>query len=95
MRLRLTLRAYGDLETIDTYFANESPAAGRDVFAAIEKAFEQLMHMPRLGRPTNTRSVRCLTLLAYPYKIFYRLNDDVIEILAVFHARQDPDKASF
>jgi plasmid stabilization system protein ParE len=32
--------------------------------------------------------------LNYPYYIYYRVHDDSIEIITVFHVKRDPDNLS-
>jgi hypothetical protein len=46
------------------------------------KSAEEVMQRP---------GVRVVPLIRYPYKLFYRIADDVIEVLYIHHAaRQEP-----
>jgi toxin ParE1/3/4 len=41
---------------------------------------------------TQRPGVRVVPLIRYPYKIFYRITDEAVEILHIHHAvRQEPD----
>jgi toxin ParE1/3/4 len=42
-----------------------------------------------IGRPSRVEGVRELSVRNAPYIIIYRVDGDVIEILAVYHAAQD------
>ncbi len=89
MRIRLSSRAYRDIENIGNYFAEQSPAAGAAIFQAIDNAFSRLSEMPLLGRVTDEPTVRRLVLARYPYAIFYQIEGDTISIITVFHTAQD------
>ena len=44
------------------------------------------------GRGDTAPGVRVVPLLRYPYKIFYRITSETVEILHIHHAaRRDPD----
>jgi plasmid stabilization system protein ParE len=58
MRVRYTLRAFTDRETIFDYLENRNPSAAGNVKRAIEKrAIEQAIEArashPRVGQPTD------------------------------------------
>ena len=90
MRLRLTTRAYNDLEAISSFFEERNPQAATALFAVFERVFEGLQTMPLRGRETDIPHVRCVVIPRIPYRVFYRLTADTIEILSVFHTSRDP-----
>ncbi len=92
MRVRLTSRAYGELEQISDYFSNRSPAAAAAIFAVLDRSFSRLQTMPFQGRTTNVPTVRCLVVPRFPFKIFYRVVGDTVEVLSVFHTSRTPDQ---
>lgn len=92
MRVRLTSRAYGELQQISTYFADRSPATATSIFAVIERILSGLATTPYRGRATDVKDVRCIVVPRFPYKLFYRISGDTIEVLSIFHTSQDPDR---
>ena len=92
MRIRFTSRAHREIEAMADYYKEHSPQGGANLAAAIEHRLTHLQTFPRLGRQTDTPEVRSLIVPRYPYKIFYRLTPDTIEVLSIFHTSQDPKK---
>ena len=93
MKLRLTARAYRDLVNITSYIAEEqqNPPAARVVLERIEQAFKRIQSMPNIGRESARPDTRQLTIAKLPFSIVYRVRNDTIEVLTVFHEAQDPD----
>lgn len=56
--------------------------------AALFAACEELEHFPGRGRSGKRRGTRELTTVC-PYVIVYRVEPDAIEILRIWHGRQD------
>jgi toxin ParE1/3/4 len=89
MRVRLTPRAYADREEIFNYLHSRSPSGARNVLASIRDALTQLSEQPHSGYATDEPNVR-VQYLRYPYKIFYRVRDDAIEIIHIRHTARRP-----
>lgn len=92
MNIRLTQRANRDLHQISKYFTERDPVVASAIFTSLDRIFSHLQTMPLLGRATDIQSVRCIVVPRYPYKVFYRLTADTIEVLTIFHTSQDPKK---
>lgn len=91
MRLRWSRPALRDLLTIGEYVANDSPAAAARLIQTIREGAELLSHHPHMGRPGRVHGTRELVVTGTPYILPYRVRNDEIEILAVFHgARRWP-----
>lgn len=58
----------------------------------LETAFDTMVEFPNIGKLTELRPVRAVVLSEFPYKIFYRVDGDLVIIESVFHTSQDPDK---
>jgi toxin ParE1/3/4 len=92
MRVRYAPRAIRDLAEIASYYRNH---ADENVAAAVGRRLEHVVGiiaqrpelMPRLNQRSN---VRVALVLRYPYKIFYRLRGDVVEILHIRHTARRP-----
>jgi addiction module RelE/StbE family toxin len=81
-----------DLREIFTYIAEENPKAARALLAAIKARVSVLENNPQIGRAGRVEGTRELVLTRTNYILPYRIKDQQIQILAVFHgARQWPD----
>ena len=90
MKVRYTPEAFADRERIFEYLQERSPSGGRNVMASIRTAVTQLRDQPYSGHRTDDPNVWVKILTRYPYKIFYRVRDDTVEIAHVRHASRRP-----
>jgi toxin ParE1/3/4 len=87
-----TDEALRDLEEILAFIELNYPT----IFTAFEerlRAIEQRIgRWPKSPREVEERpSVRVVPFVRYPYKLFYQIADDVIEVLHIHHAaRREP-----
>jgi len=87
MNLIYSPRAVQDLAEIGAYYRS---VADPKIADAIGKRIEQVIHrlarQPRIAPRVMRRSnVRVVLVLRYPYKIFYRVQNDAVEILHIRH----------
>ena len=92
MRVRLTSRAHRELEHIGEFLIERSPATARGFIAALDGVFARLQTMPYHGWPTTKPTVRRIIMPRYPFKVFYRVVGDTIEVLSIFHTSRAPDQ---
>jgi addiction module RelE/StbE family toxin len=94
MSVRYTARALGQLAEIFDYIAQHNPRAAHAVQLRIKLSIERLDDFPFAGRITDHPGVRVLTIVRYPYRVFYRTSDagDVL-VLRIMHAARDPSRA--
>lgn len=86
-------RALANLEAEADYIARDSSAAAQGVVAVIERTVALLAVHPALGRPGRVEGTRELVIPDMPYIIPYRVRDNRVEVLRVFHtARKWPEK---
>ena len=90
MRVRYTPEAFADRERIFEYLRERSPSGARNVMASIRDAVKLLQDQPYSGYKTDDPDVRVKFIVRYPYKIFYRLRDDVVEIAHIRHTSRRP-----
>jgi toxin ParE1/3/4 len=90
MRVRYTPRAFADREQIFNYLSKRTPSGAQTVLASIRQAVAQLSDQPRIGYATEDPSVRVKFIVRYPYKIFYRVREDAVEILHIRHTARRP-----
>jgi toxin ParE1/3/4 len=90
MRVRYTPEAFADRERIYAYLRKRSPSGARNVMASIRAALRQLRDYPYSGRATDDPEVRVKFVIRYPYNVFYRVRDEVIEIVHIRHTSRRP-----
>ena len=93
MRLAWTPQALADLDRVLTYIAERNPRAATSIAQRIEATVATIPLMPLAGRYDRETGVFCRVVPRLPLLIIYNLNheDDVAEIIAVFHTSRDPD----
>ena len=92
MKVIYSPRAIRDVEAIAPYysaFADERTAAaiGGRIEAVIERIAKHPQSSPRV---VERRTVRAALVLRYPYKIFYRVHRDAVEMLHNPHTARRP-----
>jgi plasmid stabilization system protein ParE len=75
------------------YIAKDDPAAADRLVQRILRTANLLAKNPAVGRPGRVPGTRELVIAGTPYLIPYRVRDETVEILRVFHAaRRWPEK---
>jgi addiction module RelE/StbE family toxin len=92
VRIVWTEPARQDLREIFEYIANENPNAARRLLVEIKEQALILIDNPQIGRAGRVEGTRELVLAATNYILPYRIKDQKVQILAVFHgARKWPE----
>ena len=93
MKVVWSRRAITHLSALRDYIAEDSPASAAEVAAKIVASVELLSKHPASGRTGRIAGTRELIVSGTPYVIPYRLQQDRLESIAVFHGRQKwPEK---
>lgn len=94
MMLIWSPQAVDDLQSIRTYIGEKNPKAARAVVSVIIALIEsRLPRHPHTGRPGRIGGTRELVIPKLPYVVPYRITEEGIEILRVYHAsRRWPDQ---
>jgi len=90
VRLRYTLPALADLESILDYITAHSPQGAQRVQSRIQALTDLLLLHPHIGRRTNDPAIRRLAATPHPYLVFYETTETEIIIHAVRHAARNP-----
>ena len=85
MRIRWTEPAATALGKIRDYIASENPRAAFEVAQRIRIAVSQLQEHPRVGRPGRVRGTYELVIHDLPYIVPYRIKNEEVQILSVYH----------
>lgn len=91
MTVVYTAAALGDMAEIAEWLAARYPSIAPDVERRIRLTIAVIGRWPDSARRSNKRpGIRVASLGRYPYKIFYRVHDDRVEILHIHHAARVP-----
>lgn len=90
MKVTYQNRALFDLDEIFLYIYKRNPGGARNVIDAIHDAVAQIGDFPLSTERTSRRDIHVKVVRKYPYKIFYRLGADRVEVLHVRHAARRP-----
>jgi len=88
MRVRWTLAAADDLEAISDYLARHLPAFANSTIQELYQAILTLRSIPNRGRPGREEGTRELVLPRLPYIVVYRVKENDVEILHIYHGAQ-------
>jgi toxin ParE1/3/4 len=84
--------ALRNLDEIAVYIAQENPQAAAQVVDLIVEQVYQLAAQPALGRPGRVLGTRELVVSNSHYLVPYRIKNNQVEILRVFHTSRRPPK---
>jgi toxin ParE1/3/4 len=90
VRLRYTVPALADLNSVLDYIAAHSPQGAVRVQKRIRDIIHLLLAYPDIGIRTVDPAIRRLTTPPYPYCVFYEATETEIIVHAVRHAARDP-----
>jgi toxin ParE1/3/4 len=93
MTLIWSPEALQDLRDIRAFISQDSPEAAKTIVARIVRLVsEQLPENPEMGRPGRVSNTRELIIANTPFIVPYRIRDQHIDILRVYHsARMWPE----
>ena len=80
--------AFLDSRRVREHIRQFNPLAAQKTVGRIEKAAEQLSRFPAVGRVGEVPGTRELVITVTPYFLVYRARGDRLEILRVFHNKQ-------
>jgi toxin ParE1/3/4 len=89
LKLRWTRPALADLVEAQNYIARDNPAAAEAVAQRVWDAAKRLCDNPESGRQGHVQGTREWPVSQAPYLIVYRVKNDAVEILRVWHGRRN------
>jgi toxin ParE1/3/4 len=89
MRIRWTPSAAADLQSIYDYLKEHEPHLARPTVIEIRKSALSLKRFPLRGRSGREEGTRELLQRRLPHIIAYRVKDDAVEILHIWHPAQE------
>jgi toxin ParE1/3/4 len=88
MRIRWTTAAAENLEQIKDYLARHHPQFAQSTVLELYEAIRSLKTYPMRGRAGREEGMRELVLPRLPYIVGYRVREESIEVLHIFHSAQ-------
>ena len=89
MRLLIVEPALEEADSARRYYASINSELGDDFASELERSIEWVLSQPlawaRIGRRARRR-----LLNRFPYAVIYRIETDLIRVVAVMHERQRP-----
>lgn len=89
--MRLIIRPEAESEMLDAidWYEARSPGLGSELLRCLDACFQRVLRNPEFY-PVVHRNVRMAIVRRFPYLVLYRLGDESISVIAVFHAKRDP-----
>ena len=89
MRIRWTPAAVADLEHISNYLKDRRPEYRSSTMRKLYEAIRSLRRSPDRGRPGSEHGTREFFFAPLPYVAVYRVAEQSVEVLRVYHTAQD------
>jgi toxin ParE1/3/4 len=89
MRVRWTTPAANDLYRIVQRIQDDNPSAAAKVATTLYEKCVSLRDFPRRGRLGRIEGTRELVFPGLPYIAVYRIQDEVVEVVRIYHGSQD------
>ncbi len=90
MKVRYSEEAASELEAAAHWYEESRPGLGSEFVLSIEAALASILRTPQLYAQAHRSDVRRALIKRFPYGLFFRVKDDWIEIVSVFHLRRNP-----
>jgi toxin ParE1/3/4 len=92
MKLVYSRRALSDLNSIAAYYASSaSPEIAGSIERRLTEIIDRICRSPEAAPRVSQRSqVRAVSVVRYPFWIFYRMRNDTVDILHIRHTSRRP-----
>jgi plasmid stabilization system protein ParE len=81
--------AEADLADAKAWYDGQRPGLGDVFLGRVEDLLGLIARMPEL-HAKSFDELRAALVTRFPYEIVYRIDDDQITVVAVYHTRRDP-----
>lgn len=88
--LALSPDAEEDLREAMAWYDTQQPGLGEAFLRSVEAGFARVRRFPR-SFPTNALGIHSALLRRFPYAVLFRVQEDRIEVIAVWHGRRNPE----
>lgn len=87
--VRLTRAAVEDLREASDWYQREAPHVASTFRRAVREAHERIGNNP-WQYPDVYRGVRRALIHRFPYGVFFRLQEERVQVIAIVHQARDP-----
>ncbi|MEI6445211.1 MAG: type II toxin-antitoxin system RelE/ParE family toxin [Nostocales cyanobacterium ELA583] len=92
MQIKWLRQVLRNLKQAHNYIIKDNPTAAQELILKIQNAANQLENYPLMGKSGRVEGTRELIISNSPYIIIYRVKEESIEILRIFHtSKRYPD----
>ena len=91
MTLRVVFRraAKSEFENAVVWYGEQRPGLGEEFFIEIEQAVTKAAAAPQ-RYPVVFGDIRRTVARRFPFAVYFRVREDALIVLAVFHGRRNP-----
>jgi plasmid stabilization system protein ParE len=90
MNLFFLTPAFADVEAAVSWYEQQSAGLGQAFEDALNEKIAQILEAPTFFMEREA-GVRWAKLQRFPYQIYYRIESDMIFVMAVLHEKRHPD----
>ena len=91
MIIRFTPEADAELAEACQWYAHQREDLDIEFMERIDEALSRIASNPK-SYPIVHRTLRRAVVRRFPFALFYEITADEIQVVAIFHSRQDPEK---
>lgn len=88
--IELSEEAITDFDNSYHFYYKDNPKIADDFFLAINRGFNSIKQNPTTF-PFIHKKVRKYVVKKFPFVIYYRVIDSIIQIIAIFHTNRNPE----
>jgi plasmid stabilization system protein ParE len=93
LKILFTPTARAQFLSAISYIRRDKPSAATRFRQRAEKSLKRLLEYPESGRPIpEFPELPYRELIVPPYRFFYRVKNDIVWIIAVWHGAQLPEQ---
>ncbi len=81
--------AEADLEEAQAWYDRQRVGLGTDFLLCVEETLDRIVRNPEMYAVLH-RDIRRAFVRRFPYGVFYRIVDDQLIVVGVFHGRRNP-----
>ena len=88
-QVRILPEAEEELRAAATNYETKQRGLGRALIAEVRKAYNRIIELPLAAR-IERGEIRARSVMRFPYRVYYRVRNEQIVIIAVGHRRRRP-----
>jgi plasmid stabilization system protein ParE len=89
LRLVVNPEAEADLDEARRWYEAERVGLGNELIDAVDAVLDRVQRAPRLYAKMF-QELRLALVRRFPYAVVYRIDEDQITVVAVYHTHRDP-----